>query len=266
MAIFDLINSQRYFHVIAFKNENNFFNNSLLKKLNITVEKTFEDISNVEIKQMSIVSSIPFYRGEQDFSLHGDGKAPFKYDMVLINLNKLNISLVCFPFKYLTKIIIKSLVQDYNILSKNNFIKIDLNNFIKSNQDHTDYYGDDITYFFSSINLVLTEESSLSSVKLVGDKPLDSSLYKNIFKDKINDDKCKLEKCVVKSNTSVSEQEVIPKTKSAIHIDSFGNYKIYIHSTGKNIITIPLLFKHINDLNCLIETPINPVNNLKDEE
>ncbi|RNC86261.1 MAG: hypothetical protein ED556_08160 [Winogradskyella sp.] len=264
-SIFNLINPQRYFHVVVFNNENDFFNKRLLKILNFEVEFSYNDIDNVEINQLSIVSNLPFYRGEKDFSVNSDGKAPFKYDSILINQKSLGISMLCLPFKLLAKVIVEKLINDHNVLAKNNFVKVDLNKLIKSNHNHTDYYTEDLTYFFSSINLTLKEESTLSSVKLDGDKPIDSSLYKEVFKNKINDGKCSLEKCVLKLNTSISENSNVPKTKAAVHIDTFGNYKLYVHTSGNNTVTLPLLFENLEQMGCLNYTPINPIKNLKEE-
>ncbi len=267
MAIFELINPQRYFHLVAIKSETDILKNeSLLKELGFKIEKNYDEIDEIEILQLSIISNIPFYRGEQDFSVKGNNMAPFKYDSMLINLVKLKISILCLPFKLLTKVVIESLINNHKLLSKNTFVKVDLDKLIKSNDEHTDYVDNDISYFFSSVNLTLTEESALSSVKLDGDKPLDSMLYKSIFKEKILEGKCKLEKCILKSSTSISNKPNIPNTKSAMHVDKYGNYKFYMHSTGNNITTVPLVFEHINKMECLIETPINPVNNLKEDK
>ncbi len=266
MAYFDLQSHQRYFHIIAFKTDSTLFDNKFLKKVGLNLISEDEIEQRFSIKHMSTISNIPYYRGEKDYSVNGDNIAPYKYDIIVINLHDTRTTLFCFPFKALTKFFINDLLHKNNILSEGNFVRTDLDNLIKNNHDHTDYLGEDLSYFFSSVNLTLMGDSLVSLIKLEGDKPLDSTLYKSVFKEKIESDKCKLERCSIKCSTSISKNEKIPKTKSSIHIDKFGNYKLYMHSNGKNIITIPLLFEHINELSCLYESPGNPVLKLKEED
>ena len=266
MEKFSISNAQRYYHFIAFKGDISIFSNSFLTKVGFEGNSKYETINSgdIKIKNLKFASNIPFFRGEQNFSSNEDGLPPFKYETIIITISSKKIVMLGFPYKLLTQNVINNLVNEHKICSKGNFLKVNMTNFLKINE-HTDYFAENINYFFSSIDLVLTEEETLS-VTLEGDKPLDTKLYKNIFLEKIQSDMCTIEKCKLKSKISIGEGEKTKEINSSIHIDKFGNYRLYVHSNGRNILSIPYLFEHFDSLNCLTETPINPVTNLSTEE
>jgi len=184
----------------------------------------------------------------------------------LIEFPKIDIFILCLPFKRLTKDIIIDLESKYNILSNSNFLKVDMGKLIHADENHTDYYFNQNHFFFGGVYLTIAGDLFLSTVKLEGDKPLDSDIYKDYFKERIKNNECRLEKCILKCKTEVKEDDKTTKATASIHIDKFGNYKIYVHTKGKNLITIPAIFEFLASLDCLIETPNNPVYHIKNEE
>ena len=99
---------------------------------------------------------------------------------------------------------------------------------------------------------------------LSGDKPLESDLYKNYFEDKFKTDECHLEGGILKSRVNLSNSEKSYQVVSSSHIDKYGNYKIYIHDKGNNMMAIPAIFEFLNHHECFEPTPKNPVLHIDD--
>jgi hypothetical protein len=266
--LFNLLFAKRYFHLIAFKSDKNYSIQNFWKDCGIKADNDSESFnnSNFTIELRKTVSNIRFYNSDEDFSVNKNGEAPYNYDILAIHLKEEDILVFGFPFKYLTKTIIDDLVLNKNLLkiTKGSFLKADLNKLIKINQE-TAFSDETFSCYFSGIELNLPGDSNITSVNLDGDKPLDSILYKTVFKGLINKNECLIEKGSLRCETLANELNSIPKTGSNIHIDLFGNYKLYIHGTGKNIITIPFIFQLLNNYGCLETTLINPILRLKDE-
>jgi hypothetical protein len=266
MKEINIIQHQRYFHLVALKGSRAIIKKQFFKDWRINEVERFEFNSGCIITQMSVITDYRYYGGETDYSLGGDNNPPFKYDVILVEYPKIEITILCLPFKNLAKNISFDLESKYNILSNSSFIKVDMEKLININDDYTDYYYNSNHFFFGGIFLSVSGDSYLSTVKLEGDKPLDSEIYKDYFKERINNHECKLEKCIVKCRIEINEDDQAIKAKSSIHIDKYGNYKLYIHTNGKNLITIPVLFEYLSDISCLLDTPYNPVNHINSEE
>ncbi|WP_316849631.1 hypothetical protein [Pedobacter agri] len=260
---FDLVSSQRYFHLIALKLNKRYTLSDYWNQCGLTdvTSKTlrYED-SNFCIEHRRIKTDISFYNGEKDFSLNGDGNPPYSYDLFAIEMPSDSLIILGFPFKFLAKTILYDLIGKYNLLTKASFLKCDLNKLIKHNTDYV-YSSDKFNSYFSAVDLILTGDTNITSVALDGDKPLESILYRTFFHDRVHKDECMLERCAIKCELLKD----LPKTKSNVHMDITGNFKLYVHGSGNNIFTIPYLFSALNELDCLKQTITNPINKSIDE-
>jgi hypothetical protein len=257
---------RRYYHLIAISTSENVLSKAFMKFWKIKEKNSFEYNNNTLITKYIILSDNIYYRGEVDYSYNKDNNPPFAFDIISIVDNKTNFQILCFPFKRLAKDIIISLVENNNLLVKSDFIKVNMNQLIHANDIQTDFIYKNSYFFFAGVYLTVSGDSYLTTVKLEGDKPLDSDLYKAYFKTKIKNNECKLEKCIIKckSSTKINNEEY--NTISTVHIDKFGNYKLYLNSTGSNILTIPALFGFLRQLKGLISTSNNPVNHINSNE
>lgn len=256
----DLIQTQRYYHIVALKGTKSIIDKGFYKQWKISPPKKVFDINDCIVSKMSLESDYPYYRGESDYSLNGNKQPPYIFDIILIEYTKLGIFILCFPFKKLAVDLVGSLVSDFNIRKNSNFIKADLTKFVHSNEDETDIYFNKNYFFLGGIFLSIKGDSFLSTVKLVGDKPLESDIYKTYFKNRIK--QFGVEKVIVKCKTSESYNKV----SSSIHIDKFGNYRLYVQNQGKNIFGIIATFELLSNFDCLLETPNNPTTLIQDEQ
>ena len=262
--IVSLLFPRRYFHLVALRIDSQYSIREFWNDCEISVKrKEACALENSEfiVSQNTITSDIRFYNTEDDFSINQNGEPPFHYDIFAILLKQSNLLIVGFPFRLLAKSTIANLISHKSLLKKGNFVKANLNNLIKVNP-FTDFFEENFTSYFSSLDLTLTGDTNITSVNLDGDKPLESTLYKSVFLKLINEDECKLERCTLKCETTPNNSNNIIKSKANIHVDQFGNYKFYIHGSGKNIITIPYIFTMLNKYECLESTLINPINRL----
>lgn len=262
----DLLQSQRYYHLISYTGQKNLLKKSFLKDWKISARSKVEINEDCILNLMSITTDYRYYRGEDDLSINKNDKPPFMYDIFALEHKKLNMTILGFPFKSLTRNITKALVNDYGFIKTTDFLKTDLNKLIHVDEKHTDYYHNKNHFFFKGVYLTLSGNSYVSTVKLEGKKPLDSDIYKEYFKERLAENKSHLEKCVLRSNTEIDYIDETIKSSSSFHIDKFGNYKLYVHSHSKNITTIISLFEFLHDNACLVETSKNPVLQLRNEE
>ncbi len=90
---------------------------------------------------------------------------------------KINAVVLCIPFKRLAIDIVDSLMRE--ILSKTFFLKTDLPKLVDSNKKYTDLLFQNNHFTLRGIVLKNTDATSnLSSLKIVGTKPLESVFYK----------------------------------------------------------------------------------------
>jgi hypothetical protein len=132
---------------------------------------------------------------------------------------------------------------------------------IQAHESETDQTYDHSLFYLVGVDLAVSGDRYLSTVKLQGDKPLESDIYVKYFKKQADSH---LEKCTMKCK--VSQDPEIPRVVSSFHIDKFGNFKLYVHSGGRNLITLPTIFEFLASIDCLTQTPTPPTLNSLEEE
>jgi hypothetical protein len=265
MTNFDLKQTQRYYHLIALKGSKNIVKKTFFSDWHIKEIATCSIEDNYTIYQMMMTSDYQYYHGEEDNSLNKNNTPPYIFDIIMFECSKIGIIVLCFPFKKMVVDIVTALLSTYDILIDSYFIKMDLHKLIHANDNYTDLFYNKNHFFLGGVFFSIKGDSFLSTVKLVGDKPLDSNIYKEYFKENLSD--FGLEKTIVKCRIESDFDDQILKLSSTFHIDKFGNYKLYVQSKGKNLLTIPAIFDLLNNINCMVETSNNPVIHIsKDEE
>lgn len=224
----------------------------------------FSDNSLFRIEKQSVVSNVPYYSGNADYSVNGDKRPPFQYDLIALEIKDQNILVMGFPFKYLAREIVNKLIKDKKYLSKGGFVKPNLDKLLKESTV-SDFSDDAYSFHFSSLGLTLTGDTNMTSIDFGGDRPLDSPIYKKLFKDVIQKKQAILENCGLKCEINADEEENIPKTRGNVHLDHFGNLKTYIHGSGKNVFVLPYIFSLLKNHKCVDTTLVNPLLHLQDE-
>lgn len=250
--------------MVAFQMSNYDINN-YWKNLKINKSSVIEIYSlNFQIQFANYISEIRYHNGEDNLYLDNTATSPpYKYEIFAINIKEFNTLVVGFPFKSLAKMLIGSLMKKIEF-RQNVFIKPNLNQLIKIQNKNIEfeYLDKGFRANFSSLSLILTEETNISSVNLDGDKPTESKLYKDVFLNKFDNNQCMLEKCTIKCESFQNSKS----TKANVHLDINGNMKIYLHGAGKNIVSIPQLLDLFFNENCITKTSLNPLLKLNENE
>jgi hypothetical protein len=255
MLNFDLKQTQRYYHFVAFKGDSSVIKSRFFSDWKAKAIDEYDTDENCIVRQFTVTSDFQYNQSELARTVERD-KGPFVFDLVIIECRFNNTLVMCFPFKQLAVDIVTALVSTYKILSQSCFLRIDLHKLIHANDDSTDLYHDQNHFFMGGIAFSL-QNSSLSTVKLAGDKPLDSDIYKDYFKERLNN--FGLEKTIMKCEVGATTDNRAVKLTSAIHIDKFGNFKFYLQNKGRNLLTVPAMFDLLSRLECTVETTVNPI-------
>ena len=264
---FDFKTARRYFHFVAFKFENKYSLSTYWKDCNVQAKggsHLYFENDLFRIEQQTIKSDIPYYNGDKDYSENEDGQPPFLYDLIAVYNKSQNLLLVGYPFKLLAKAIIGKLLNEKKYLSKGAFLKPNLNKLIKQTNSN-EFSEPDFNSHFLSLAMTLTGDKFMTSIDLGGDRPLESPIYKSLFKDVIQKKEALIESCSLKFDIDSSEESLVPKTRGNVHLDQFGNLRTYIHGSGKNVFVLYYVLVLLKKYKCDETTLINPLLNLKDD-
>lgn len=252
--------TKRYYHFVALKGSRKSIKPEFFKQWKIR-EKSINKLDDGGLMQvMEITTSFAYYRGESDYSANRDLKPPYVFTLFIIEHQKLNLTLIGFPFRKMAIDLMSSMQTTYKITSEASFVKVNMHKLIRAFSKHTDILHEKDNFTLGGVFISIDGDSFLSSVKLVGNKPLESDIYKAYFKQKLLtlQKKGGLDKCILKSSIGINDS-ALPLVRSSTHIDKFGNFKLYVHNLATNIPTFHHIFIFLNDFDCLEETTQNPV-------
>lgn len=266
MTNFNISQSQRYFHFVVLKGKGKAISSGFLKTWNITQVQKHSLPNGCTFRHMTIESRNQYYRGEVDFSVNGDNSAPFIFDIIWLDFEKNGMTVLGFPFKRLAEDLVSSLISDYSLLKLNNFIKPNLNNLLKENQEQTEITFEKNNFQFVGLSLNIARSDSLvSTIKLEGDAPTGSEIYKDNFKQDVELGKYGLEKCSLKITIDKDYAPDFGKVITRIHLDKFGNFKLYLHNRGRNVISFPAMFAFLGKFDYFTETPNSPISHISED-
>jgi len=184
------------------------------------------------------------------------------YDIIVIEFPTINITAIGFPVKYFAAKMTNDLVGLYRLQEKRNFITVNFPELIQRMEERSDILHNDNQYSLGGVFLLLTGDMFLSTVRLIGKKPLESDIYTSYFKNELNSQVKKIgtEKVILKGAiTSIDNATLQYRGTSSMHIDKFGNYKFYIQKQGQNLLSVIEIFNMLKDKNCLISRSQKPI-------
>lgn len=259
--------SQRYYHFVALQGSRSVLRKEFFEKWKIREIKKERIDKDCKLFHYSMSSKLPFYRGAVN-NESGSGFKPNNNDLLVVEYSKLNIVLIGFPFRRMAIELINSLVSSYGVLSRSRFIKVDMFPLLEESHKHTDMLFEGNQYWLVGVFIDVFGSSYLSTVKLAGNKPLDSEIYKEYFKDKLLNDKTNhiLNRSILKSKVDIGSEGDQQLIISTLHIDRFGNYKLFLQDGAKNLKSLHIMFYFLNHLNCLKATSNKPSDHIENDE
>ena len=254
----ELKQTQRYFHFIALSGSpsdrirSGFYGDQ-------NIERTRpEKLGNCTLQRLRVNADYQYFRGVLD-----ENADQLVFDGVLLNHKDLNLSVLGFPFKKMMANMVSRLIDKFSLESSGNFVNVDMRKLILVHDKQPDQPYGDSEFFLAGVDLAVSGDRFLSTVKLQGDRPLESGLYTEYFRPKVRTKNSRLEKCTMKCKIN---QDSEPRVVSSIHIDKFGNFKLYVHADGRNLQTLPIIFEFLDSIGCLSSTPHAPTLNIFEDD
>ncbi len=273
---FKLLVDQRHFHFIILRDIGGYTLNSYWTQAADAgaLSKQADDINypEFEIQHRELRTNTAYPRGRllETVSLSKDGSPPYLYDLfgLKILIDSVTYFAFVFPFSALALEITDRIIDGYKIRRICEIIKVDLSLLVGKIGSQTDVRK--ISSQVVGLQAVISDDPVLHSVSLGGDDPLKSSIYKNFLLDPIRKGITTLEQCVLKCELQPpiadSFELSAQQRRARVHLDAFGNFKFYVHISGKNFATIPFLVQLLKTLECLDTTSVNPLHRLQEED
>ncbi len=261
---FDLLIKKRYYHFIVLRkiekySFSEFWNNigSIFTGVHYSKNISFK---NFEIQHKRLKSNTLFARGAlfKEISLNKDGNPPYLYDLFAIKTSILSdeFYLLIFPFSAMARIVIDNLITKHLLRKMCDIITARVPSIILTEDLNID---EEIDTSVVSLDIVIKDDNNLSLLKIGGDSPLNSDLFKNHVLNNINEKYFNPYKCGLSCGLSYSDDSLSHSIRSRVHMDIFGNFKFYIHIDGKNLIVLPFFIKRLISIDCLNTVSLNPL-------
>jgi hypothetical protein len=208
----------------------------------------------------------------QTLSEKGNGRPPFLYDLFAARIGfEEDLYLILgFPFAALA-------LETVDFLMENGFLKnfefqcADLSKLLSEKNRPLQRF-DGTSSSAVGVQFVVTDDKSLTAVRLGGDDPFQAQIYGSFLKQKFEQglwvpDQCILA-CEREAGATRGER---PKSfagtlRSRLHIDKSGNFKFYMHAGCSNVTLMPYALAQIRAVACLKHAFGNPLRRVEQDE
>jgi hypothetical protein len=206
----------------------------------------------------------------QALSESGNGRPPFAYDLLAfkITFRRDVYVLLGFPFATLGAEVIDSLTAS-GFLENVEFQGVELGKLLsEDNRPLRSFEGLDSKVV--GVQFVVTDDKSLTAVRLGGDDPFHAQIYESFLKKKFEDgvwvpDQCVLA-CERQAETKSGKGAAGRLLRSRLRIDKTGNFKFYVHAGYANAILMPYAIAQIRAVSCLKQVFGNPLRRVPRDE
>jgi len=215
-----------------------------------------------------------YARGATTLTLseHGNGRPPFLYDLFAARIDfEDNPCLVFgFPFAALA-------LETVNHLTSSGFMKnvefqgVEMSELLSEKNRPLKLF-DGLSSSVVGVQFVVTDDKSLTAVRLGGDDPFHAQIYESFLKEKFElglwvPDRCVLA-CERKADTTHEGRLKLPGglLRSRLHIDASGNFKFYMHGGCGNVTLMPYAIAQIHAVACLRKVSGNPLRRIEQDE
>jgi hypothetical protein len=273
------VGDRRYYHFVAMRakspslsaywNRMKEFGDLRRQELSIPLES-----SHFAIEHRKLVLDKGYARGAvaQVLSERGNGRPPFVYDLFAARLtfNGNLFLMMGFPFVNLA-IEAVSFVAEAPSFKSAEFQGVDLSELLsEKNRPIRNFEG--LSSRVVGVQFVVTDDKSLTAVRLGGDDPFHAQIYRAFLKKKFDDGVWVPDHCVLACEhpgaiAARDGQKMLGATlRSRLHVDRAGNFKFYVHAGCANVALMPFAIGQLNSLSCLIPVGGNPLRKLPPED
>jgi len=208
----------------------------------------------------------------QTLSEKGTGRPPFLYDLFAakIDLEGDLYLILGFPFAALAREAVDYLT-DRAFFKSSEFQGVDLSKLLSEKNRPLPHF-DGLNSRVMGVQFTVTDDKSLTSLRLGGYNPFKAQIYEAFLKKKFEQglwvpDQCVLA-CERDAGTSKQERPKLSGAmlRSRLHIDNSGNFKFYMHVGCSNVALIPYAIAQIGAAACLKEVFGNPLRRIEQDE
>jgi hypothetical protein len=230
--------------------------------------------SRFTLEHRKLSSERTYARGAsaQLLSDHGKGRPPFFYDLFAgrIDYRQDAYLILGFPFAALALDAVDYL-KGNGFLRNAEFQGVDLSELM-SERNRPLKRTEGLISKVVGVQFVVTDDKSLTAVRLGGDDPFHAQIYLSFLKPKFEQglwvpDQCVLacerETPATQRQTSMSLDKIL---RSRLHVDKSGNFKFYMHVDCTNVTLMPYSILQILAADCLKQVFGNPLRRAEQDE
>lgn len=277
--LFDVNLDQHYFHFVILRNTKSLGLTEYWRHLGgrfIKVKNSEKSHPDFEIQHRKLKTKYTYAGGKllDSLATSGDSSAPYLYDVFALRVKTDydTYIVLAFPFAALARHSLDNLMSKLYVRKGVDFRKVDVTSLILSGDNGIG--EESFRANVVGLQVINSKDPNLSSVTLGGDNPLKSRLYENFLKESIKKDgkkifpECCVLACEFHRPHDASVQIVGNKgnVRARVHMDIFGNFKLYVHKGAENIVIIPYLLRELDVMKCLKKVSINPLLRLSKED
>jgi hypothetical protein len=270
---------QRYYHFVLLREIQEFSLKSYWRSVGdvVTTTKSESWASDpYPIQHRKLRNAIAFARGAvaELLSERGQGRPPFLYDLFAakINLRGDSYFLFGFPFAGLAMVVLTDLIENGKLLQYGELLGVDVQKLVSTMEDGIETRFEKLQTHIVGVQFVVTDDKSLTAVRLGGDDPLSAQIYIEFLKRKRNAGVFLPDRCVLACEREWGDglrPNGVPTARayrSRVHVDGHGNFKFYAHAACSNIGLLPYTIGQLRALACLRKITTNPLMHRRDED
>ena len=193
----------------------------------------------------------------------GKGRPPYWYDLVAFEM-EIDASpyfLLGFPFVGLAWDIVKDLLAR-KILQVEAFQRTNVSRLLRIMDTDEHNAFEQLAGRMVAVHFIVTDDTSVTNVRLGGDQPLKGQIYTTFLKDRVKKGFVSAAECVLACEREAPQKrkEEPPRLlRSRLHLDKHGNFKFYAHAGCTNLALLPEAISELHSLNCMDNATANPL-------
>ncbi|HEX2827403.1 MAG TPA: hypothetical protein VHP37_13725 [Burkholderiales bacterium] len=263
----NFIADQRYYHFIFARNNRGTnlaeYWRRLGRLVNVRASLDYKD-SKAEIQHRKLRSSTAFARGAvaEALSEDGTGRPPYLYDVIAAatTIRGDRYFAFGFPFVGLAAEIMRELMDGQAFFKRGEVLGVDVSKLIASAEEGLNRF-DSMSAQVVGVKFIVTDDKSLTAVRLGGDDPLSAEVYVEFLRQKVKAGYFLPNHCVLACEReweNGESSEVSRAFRSRLHVARDGHFKFYAHVGCSNLRLIPYALGQLKSLGCFEKVYSNP--------
>jgi hypothetical protein len=270
------IADQRYYHFILLRDSGAFSLRAYWTRVGDIMQpgRTASSVGEkLAVQHRKLRSNMAFARGvvSNTLSETGTGRAPYYYDLFAaqVELRDATYFLLGFPFVGLAMDTIGTLLASDKLMTSGDFVGVDVPKLVHVMEKERASAFDGLSSHIVGLQFVVTDDKSLTAVRLGGDDPLSAEIYLNFLRRRVASGFVRPDLCVLACEREEGRDEGDTQGRSyraRLRIDGYGNFRFYAHLDCANVRLIPYAIGQLRSIGCLRRMNMNPLLRARREE